>query len=73
MVNGQPVTVSLDLREGVSRNTIFSWPFLKTIKASIITKKNDLVSGFLGEQLKMEMMVPQRANEVPKTSEGVTL
>ena len=52
-------------------NTIFSWPFLKTIKSSILTDKNDLVSGLLGEQFKLEMMVPQRTKEALKTSEGL--
>ena len=35
--NGQPVTVSLNLVEGVECNTTFSWPFLKTINESITT------------------------------------
>ena len=33
VVNGQPVTVSLALGEGVACNNIFSWPFLQTIKS----------------------------------------
>ena len=33
VVSRKPVTVSLDLGEGVACNTIFSWPFLQTIKA----------------------------------------
>ena len=32
---------------------------------------NDLVSGILGEQFKLDMMVPQRAKEAPKTSVGL--
>ena len=47
MVNRKLVIVSLDLEEGVAYNTIFSCPFLHTIKASITTKKNALVSGLL--------------------------
>ena len=47
VVNGKPVTVSLALVEGVVCNTIFSCPFLHIIKASIVTKNNDLVSGLL--------------------------
>ena len=62
-VNIKPVTVFLDLVEGVACSTIFSWPFLRTIKASIMTKKNALVSGFLGYQFNMEMMVPHRDKE----------
>ena len=65
------MTVSLDLGEGVTRNTIFLLPFMKTIKASIMTKDNALVSGIMGEQFKLEMMVPQRGKEAPKTSEGL--
>ena len=63
------MTVPLDIGEGVAYNTIFSWPFLQTIKASRTTEKNALVSGLLGEQFRLEMMVPQRAKEAPKTSE----
>ena len=37
VVNGKPVKVSLSLGEGVACNTIFSWPFLHTIKDSIMT------------------------------------
>ena len=36
-----------------------------------MTKNNALVSGLLGEQFRMEMMVPQRSKEAPKTSEGL--
>ena len=52
-------------------NTIFSWPFLKTIKSSIMTKNNALVSGLLGEQFRLDMMVQQRSKEASKTSEGL--
>ena len=48
VVNGQPVKVSLVLGEGVACNTIFSWTFLRTIKASIMTKNNALISVLLG-------------------------
>ena len=58
VVNGKPVTVSLALGEVVTCNTIFLWLFLKTIKASIITEKNALISVLLGEQFRMEVMVP---------------
>ena len=34
-----------------------------------MNKNNALVSGLMGEQLTMEMMVPKRANEATKTSE----
>ena len=47
-------------------NTIFSWPFLQTIKASIMTENNTLVSGLLEDKFKLDMMVPQRAKEAPK-------
>ena len=55
----------------MAHNTIFSWPLLQTLKASIIIKKNNLVSGLLGEQLNMEMMVNQISREAPKTPEGI--
>ena len=69
VVNGLPVILSLALGEGVACNTIFSWPFLHTIKDSIITKNNALVSGLLGEQFRLEMMVPQRSKEAPTKPE----
>ena len=71
MVNRQPVIVSLALGEGVACNTICSWPFLKTVKASIMTNNNALVSVLLGDQFRTEMMVPQRDKESPKKSEGL--
>ena len=46
-------------------------PLLQTIKASIITYNDALTSGLLGEQSKLEMMIPQRSKEPPKTSEGL--
>ena len=55
----------------MAHNTIFSWTFLQTVKDSIITYNNDLISGILGYQFKMEMMVTQRAKETPKTPEGL--
>ena len=63
LVNGKPVIASLALVERVACNTIFSWPFPKTIKASIMNENNALVSGLLGYQFKLEMMVPQRAKK----------
>ena len=48
VLNGQPVTVDIALGEGVVLNTNFLWPFLQTIKASIMTKNNSLVIVFLG-------------------------
>ena len=71
VVNGKPATVLLALGEGVAHNTIFSWPFLQTIKASITTKNNDLVSGLLGEQFRLEIIVPKISKEAPRTSEGL--
>ena len=68
VVNGKPVTVSLALGEGVACNTIFSWPFLQKIKASIVTNQNYLVRRILIEKFRLEMVVPQRAKESPKTS-----
>ena len=67
MVNSQLVTVSLDLGEGVACNNIFSGSFLHTIEASILTNNNALVIGIPGKQLKLEMMVPKKPKEAPKT------
>ena len=69
MVNGKPVKISLSLGEGVAYNTIVLWPFMYTIKASIVTENNALVIGILGEHFRLDMMVPQRDKESPKTSE----
>ena len=66
VINGQPWTVSFALGERVSCNTIFSWPFLETIKALTITKNNTLFSGLLGEQFKLDMMVPKYLSKNPK-------
>ena len=71
VVNGQPVTVSFDLGKVVACNTLFVWSLTKKIKAYIKTKNNALISGLLGEQFKLEMMVLQRYQEAPKTPEGI--
>ena len=71
VVNGQLVTVYLALGEGVACNTTFSWPFMKTIKTLITTKNNALVSGIMGYQFKLDMMVPQRPKDQPKAPEGI--
>ena len=69
VVNEKPITVSLTLGEGVACNTIFSWPLLQTIKASIMTNNNkSLVSGIMEEQFSMEIMVTKISKEAPKTS-----
>ena len=49
MVNGQLVIVFISLGEGVSHNTIFTCPFLQTVKSSIMNEDNTLVSGILGD------------------------
>ena len=56
------MTVSLAPGEGVACNTIL----LQTIKVSIMTDNNAFVSGLLGEQFRLEMMVSQRSKEAPK-------
>ena len=71
MVNTQAVTVYFNLGEVLACNTIFLWPFLRTIKASILTENNALVSGFLGEQFNMDIMVPQIYRKSTNTSEGI--
>ena len=69
VVNGKPMTVSLALGEVVGCNTIFVWPSLQTENYLIMTENNTLVSGILGEQFGLEMMVPKISKEAPKTSE----
>ena len=49
VINGQPVTVSLALGEGLAYNIIFSCPLLRKIKDLIITENNALISGILGD------------------------
>ena len=44
---------------------------MQIIKAPIMTNNNAFVSGLLGEQFRLEVMVPQRTKEAPKTSEGL--
>ena len=65
------VTVSLDIGEVMACNTIFSSQFLQTTKASMMTENNDLVIGLLGDQFRLDIMIPQRSKEAPKTSEGL--
>ena len=36
-----------------------------------MNKNNALISGLLGEQFRLEIMVPKRAKEATKTSEGL--
>ena len=69
MLNVKLMTVSLAPGEGVACNTIL----LQTIKVSIMTENNAFVSGLLGEKFRLEMMVPQRSKESPKTSEGLSV
>ena len=69
MVNRKLVRISTTLGEWVACITIFSWPLLKTINASIMTKNNALVSGLLGDQFKLKVVVPQRSKEAPKKLE----
>ena len=66
VVNGKPVTVSLALGEGVACNTIFSWPFLKKIKPSIITNNNNLVNGLLGYHFSWILWFHKEPRKHPK-------
>ena len=51
----------------------FLWPFMQKIKALIITNDNALVSGLLIDYFKLEIIVPKRDKESPKSSEGLPL
>ena len=71
VVNGKLATVYLALEKVMARNTIFSWPLLQKIKDSIMTENNALVSEILVRQFRLETMVPKRAKDTPKISEGL--
>ena len=60
------MTVPFDLGKVVACNTLFVWSLTKTIKAYIKTKNNALISGLLGEQFKLDMMVPKYLSKNPK-------
>ena len=66
--NIQPVTVSLTLLEGVVCTTLFSWVFLKKIKASMITENNYLLSVLLGYHYKLEIIITQMSKKSPRIS-----
>ena len=71
VVNGQPVVVSFGLKEGVACNMVFSYPFLSALKASVIFDNMTLMSGWLGEALSLEAMVPMQAAQAPSVPAGV--
>ena len=66
MLNAQPITLPFAPVEVVARNTIFSSPFLQTIKILINIWNNALFSGILGEKFNIEIIVSQRRSESPK-------
>ena len=65
VVNSHLVIVSLSLENLFTFNTIFLWPFIQTIKVSILTDKNALVSGIILEQLNLEMIYHKDTGKHP--------
>ena len=71
-INGREVVVSFGLGKEVATNTILSWPFIQAIAGSILTESNTFVSGKLGEVLRMESIVPLRAETAPTVPKAVS-
>ena len=53
--------------------TLFSYPFLKFIKASILLESNTLVSGALGEAFKLTIKRPEMPTASSSAPEGIPL
>ena len=60
---GHLIVVLLGLREAVSCNTVFLYPFLSAIKAGILFELMTMTSGRLGEVFPLEAMVLLRAQQ----------
>ena len=71
-IDGQQVLISLGLGDfGVK--TLFSYPFLKFIKASILLESNTLGSGSLGEDFKLTIKRPEMPTSAAFSPEGILL
>lgn len=71
VVNGREVLITLGLGKNVACNSIISWPFMQSLKASLITDSKVLILGLIGAVLPYENMVPLRANVAPANAAGV--
>lgn len=69
-VNGQQVLLSLGLGNfGIK--TLFSYPFLKSIRSTIMLESSTLVIGLLRTAFQMVIKQPERAATAPSATEGV--
>ena len=68
--DGKQVLITLGLGDfGVK--TLFSYPFLKSLKASILLESGTLVCGAIGTAFKMSIKRPELPTEAPTASAGV--
>jgi hypothetical protein len=62
---GRPVVVTFALGNSIATNSILSFPFLQSIKATIMFENMTCVSAALGDSFRLEAMVPLRADVAP--------
>jgi hypothetical protein len=65
IVGGRPVTITFALGSSIATNSILSYPFLQSIKGTVMLENMTLVSATLGDSFRIESMVPLRANQAP--------
>ena len=65
VIHGRPVLVTFALGNSIATNSIVSFPFLQSIKATIMFENMTMVSAMLGESFKIDSMVPLRADAAP--------
>jgi hypothetical protein len=65
VVNGVPVRLTLALGPSVATNSIISYPFLTSIKGTVMLENSTLVSALLGDSYKIEPMIPLRSDAPP--------
>ena len=70
-LNGKKATVTFALGERVAANSILSYPFFKTIKASILLEAKSVVSGLLGDTYQIEDMVPLCTDAFPAVPDTI--
>eukprot|EP00957_Ditylum_brightwellii_P126693 9656648-Ditylum_brightwellii.AAC.1 len=70
VVNGQQVFIMLGLGE-VVMNTLFSFPFMNALKATIMLESCTMVSSLLGQAFKLKLRPPRLAASAHLASPGV--
>ena len=65
VIRGQPVTVTFALGSSIATNSILSFPFFQSIKASFLFENMTCISSLLGDSFKFDLMVPLRADNAP--------